>query len=468
MTVSTPSTDAAATQHALLALSPMDGRYRDKLQNLRPILSEWGLMRARLHVEVTWLIALCDHPDITQIPPLAKADQTWLLGLVDNFDIEAGVRIKTIEATTKHDVKAIEYYLQAALKARPDLAHLQNFIHFACTSEDINNLAHALMLKQARADVLVPQLSALYAQLDAMAQQYAEQPLLARTHGQPASPTTLGKELRVLTERLQRQIKTLKNTPLLGKINGATGNFNAHLVAYPDLDWPAFSQAFVEQTLGLTYNPWTTQIEPHDGMAELAHVLMRANTILIDAARDIWGYISLNYFTQERAPGQVGSSTMPHKINPIDFENAEGNLGIANALLGHFAEKLPISRWQRDLSDSTVIRNLGPAMGHTLLAYQAIQTGLGKLALNPVAINTDLDAHWEVLGEALQTLMRQAQLPNPYETLKALTQGEIIHADNWANVVEQIDLPATLKTQLKTLSPASYIGLAAKLASQSK
>lgn len=392
--------------HALTALSPLDGRYASKVASLRPIFSEFGLMHRRVQVEVEWLLALADEKKIVELPAFDTAQIATLKAIAENFSEADGERIKTIEATTNHDVKAVEYFIKEKLGADASLTQASEFVHFACTSEDINNLSYALMLRDAREQVLLPQLDAVIANLREIAHANAALPLLSRTHGQTASPTTLGKEIANVVARLARQRKQLMAVEVSGKINGAVGNYNAHLITYPDVDWQAFSQRFVE-SLGLDYNAYTTQIEPHDNIAEYCDAVRRANTILIDLARDIWGYISLGYFKQTLKAGEVGSSTMPHKVNPIDFENAEGNFGLANALLGHFAEKLPISRWQRDLTDSTVLRALGTAFGHTLVALESLKKGLGKLNVNADRIGTDLDASWEVLAEAVQTVMRR-------------------------------------------------------------
>jgi adenylosuccinate lyase len=446
----------------LTALSPVDGRYAGKLSTLRPILSEFGLMQRRVRVEMAWLIALAEAPQLTELQDFSSVEKAMLRGLAHNFDESDGQTVKTIEAKTNHDVKAIEYWIKAKLAGVDRLEHAREFVHFALTSEDVNNLAYALMLKDAREDVLLPQLDALIAKLAQMASDYAELPMLARTHGQPASPTTLGKELANVVARLQRQRRSLASVEILGKLNGATGNFNAHSVACPEIDWPALS-ASVVTGLGLVYNPLTTQIEPHDWIAEYCDAQRRIGTILIDLSRDIWGYISLGYFKQARVEGEVGSSTMPHKVNPIDFENAEGNLGIAGALLTHFAEKLPISRWQRDLSDSTVLRALGTAIGHVLVAYQALDKGLGKLSAVPEKLAADLDGCQEILGEAIQTVMRRYGLPNPYEQLKELTRGAAIGAEDLRVFVDKLDLPAAAKSRLAALTPAAYVGLAAQL-----
>ena len=448
---------------ALLALSPLDGRYAGKVAALRPIFSEAGLIRARVHVEVEWLLALAAEPAIVELPALPADAIARLRGIVQSFGTGDAARVKEIEATTNHDVKAVEYWIKEKLRGDASLSGALEFVHFACTSEDINNLSYALMLRQARAEVLLPALDRLCGTLQAMAHAHAGLPMLSRTHGQTASPTTVGKELANVLARLQRQRRQLAAIEMPGKINGAVGNYNAHLAAYPDLDWPAFAQRFVE-SLGLDFNPYTTQIEPHDGIAELCDVQRRIDTIAIDLCRDVWGYISLGYFRQAVKAGEVGSSTMPHKVNPIDFENAEGNFGIANALLQHFAEKLPISRWQRDLTDSTVLRALGTAFGHALIGFESLAKGLGKLSVNPERLAADLDAAWEVLAEPVQTVMRRHGLPNPYEQLKALTRGHGIDAAALREFIAGLDLPADAKARLAAMTPASYTGLAEALA----
>ena len=447
----------------LTALSPLDGRYAGKVEALRPIFSEFGLMHRRVLVEVRWLLALADEPAIIEVAKIDAPARTFLMALADAFSLQDAERIKAIERTTNHDVKAVEYFLKERIGEHADLAKAKEFVHFACTSEDINNLAYALMLRDARDGVLLPALDKLLATLRQMAHALAAQPMLARTHGQTASPTTLGKEIANVIARLQRQRAQIAAVALCGKINGAVGNYNAHVVAYPEVDWPTLARHFVE-SLGLDFNPYTTQIEPHDGVAEISDAIRRANTILIDFCRDIWGYISLGYFRQELKHGEVGSSTMPHKVNPIDFENAEGNLGIANALFVHFAEKLPISRWQRDLTDSTVLRALGTAFGHTQVALESIARGLSKLNPAPERLAADLDASWEVLAEAVQTVMRRYGLPEPYEQLKALTRGQGITRDSMRAFIESLALPIDAKQRLLALTPATYTGVAAKLA----
>ncbi|MGO4700432.1 adenylosuccinate lyase [Dyella sp. 2RAB6] len=449
--------------HALTALSPLDGRYASKAQALRPIFSEYGLMHRRVHVEIEWLLALAADPGIVELPAFSPAQVALLKDIAARFSVEDGERVKAIEATTNHDVKAIEYFIKERIGNDAALAQAKEFVHFACTSEDINNLSYALMLRDARQQVLLPAFDRVLATLRELAHAHAALPMLSRTHGQTATPSTLGKELANVVARLERQRKQLAAVAIPGKINGAVGNYNAHAIAYPELDWRAFSQRFV-QGLGLDYNPYTTQIEPHDGVAEYCDAVRRANTILIDLARDVWGYISLGYFKQALKAGEVGSSTMPHKVNPIDFENAEGNFGLANALLGHFAEKLPISRWQRDLTDSTVLRALGTAFGHTLVALESLQKGLGKLNVNAERIGADLDASWEVLAEAVQTVMRRHGLPEPYEQLKALTRGQGITKESMRQFIAGLELPADARQRLLELTPGGYIGLAEPLA----
>jgi len=451
------------SKHALTALSPLDGRYASKVEALRPIFSEFGLMHRRVQVEIEWLLALAAEPKIVELPSFDAAQVATLKAIAENFSEADGERIKAIEATTNHDVKAVEYFIKEKIGADASLAQAKEFVHFACTSEDINNLSYALMLRDARSGVLLPQLDAVIGKLREMAHDNANLPLLSRTHGQTASPSTLGKEIANVVARLERQRQQLVAVEVSGKINGAVGNYNAHVITYPEVDWRAFSQHFVE-SLGLDYNAYTTQIEPHDNVAEYCDAVRRANIILIDLARDIWGYISLGYFKQTLKAGEVGSSTMPHKVNPIDFENAEGNFGLANALLGHFAEKLPISRWQRDLTDSTVLRALGTAFGHGLVALESLKKGLGKLNVNAERIGADLDASWEVLAEAVQTVMRRYGLPQPYEQLKALTRGHGITRDSMREFIASLDLPAEAKQRLLELTPGSYIGVADGLA----
>ena len=449
---------------SLLALSPLDGRYAGKVDALRPIFSEYGLIKARVKVEVEWLLALAAEPGIVELAPFSDAAVQRLRALADGLSLADAARVKEIERTTNHDVKAVEYLIKERLKDDAELGPALEFVHFACTSEDINNLSYALMLRQARDTVLLPTLDEVIARLRALAHAQAAQSMLSRTHGQTASPTTLGKEVANVVARLQRQRAQIAAVELTGKINGAVGNYNAHVASYPDVDWPAFAQRFVEG-LGLPFNPYTTQIEPHDNVAELGDAIRRANTVLVDLARDVWGYISLGYFRQKLKEGEVGSSTMPHKVNPIDFENAEGNFGIANALFEHFSAKLPISRWQRDLTDSTVLRALGTAFGHTQVALDSLAKGLGKLEVNPQRLDADLDAAWEVLAEAVQTVMRRHGLPNPYEQLKALTRGQDgIDAEAMRRFVASLDLPEDARARLSALTPAGYTGLAERLA----
>ncbi|MFX8858484.1 adenylosuccinate lyase [Acinetobacter baumannii] len=453
--------------NALTALSPLDGRYASKCDALRPFLSEFGLIHARVTVEVRWLQALSNRPEIVEVAPFSAETNAALDAIVSNFSEEDANRIKEIERTTNHDVKAVEYFLKEKIAGIAELQNAGEFIHFACTSEDINNLSHALMLKNGR-EVLVSSMKQILNAISALATTHAEQPMLSRTHGQTASPTTLGKEMANVAYRLARQIKQFENVELLGKINGAVGNYNAHLSAYPNVDWPAHSQAFVE-SLGLTFNPYTTQIEPHDYMAELFDALRRFNTILIDFNRDVWGYISLGYFKQKLKEGEVGSSTMPHKVNPIDFENSEGNLGIANAVLAHLGEKLPISRWQRDLTDSTVLRNMGVGFAQSLIAFDACLKGIGKLELNPNRLNEDLDQAQEVLAEPIQTVMRRYNVEKPYEKLKALTRGQAMTRDmmvDFVNGNELAQVPSEERARLAELTPATYTGNAAEQAKQ--
>lgn len=446
---------------SLTAVSPVDGRYGSRTTALRPIFSEYGLIRNRVLVEVRWLQRLAAHPSVTEVAPFSDTANAALNQLAENFQLEHAERVKEFERTTNHDVKAVEYLLKEQAQKLPELAKVTEFIHFACTSEDINNLSHALMLREGRDDVLLPLMRQLAASLRELSVEFADVPMLSRTHGQPASPTTLGKEFANVVYRLERQIEQVAAIPLLGKINGAVGNYNAHLSAYPDIDWEANAKEFIEGDLGLTFNPYTTQIEPHDYIAELFDAVARFNTILIDFDRDVWGYISLGYFKQKTVEGEIGSSTMPHKVNPIDFENSEGNLGIANAIFQHLASKLPISRWQRDLTDSTVLRNLGVGMAHSVIAYEATLKGVGKLEVNPQKIAEDLDNCWEVLAEPVQTVMRRYGIENPYEKLKDLTRGKGISAEALQVFIETLDLPEEAKVQLRALTPANYIGNAA-------
>ncbi len=448
---------------ALSALSPLDGRYAAKVAALRPLLSEWGLMHRRVQVEVEWFIALSDA-GLPELAPFSAAARSTLRGVVAGFSQDDAQAIKDIEATTNHDVKAVEYWLKSRLAGHAELERAAEFVHFACTSEDINNASHALMLQHARAEVWLPALDKVIASLAALAHTLADVPMLSRTHGQTASPTTVGKEVANVVARLRRARGSVAGVKLLAKMNGAVGNYNAHLAAYPDVDWEAFARRVVEERLGLAFNAYTIQIEPHDAMAELFDAIARANTILIDWSRDVWGYISLGYFKQRTKAGEIGSSTMPHKVNPIDFENAEGNFGLANALLTHLSQKLPISRFQRDLTDSTVLRNMGVAFGYSVLGLDSLQRGLSKLELNRDALAADLDAAWEVLAEPIQTVMRRHGLPNPYEQLKALTRGKAITRETLAAFIDTLALPPAEKARLYALTPANYTGRAAELA----
>ncbi|MBL1378609.1 adenylosuccinate lyase [Zobellella iuensis] len=452
---------------ALTAISPVDGRYGAKTQELRAIFSEFGLLRFRVEVEVRWLQALAEHAEITEVPALSAEANAYLDRIVAEFNEADGQRIKDIERTTNHDVKAVEYFLKEKVEALPELAAVSEFIHFACTSEDINNNAHALMLKAAREEVIAPYCRELIDAVKQLAKQYRDVPMLSRTHGQPASPTTLGKEMANVAYRLERQFKQILAVEMLAKINGAVGNYNAHMSAYPEVDWHDFAEQFVAR-LELTWNPYTTQIEPHDYIAELFDALARFNTILIDFDRDIWGYISVGYFKQRTVAGEIGSSTMPHKVNPIDFENSEGNLGLANAVFNHLAAKLPISRWQRDLTDSTVLRNLGVAVGYSLIAYQATLKGISKLEANPQALAADLDQNWEVLAEPVQTVMRRYGIEKPYEKLKELTRGKRVDAEGMRAFIDSLELPESVKAELKQLTPANYIGRAIQLTDELK
>ena len=442
---------------SISALSPVDGRYGSKTASLRPYFSEFGLIYNRVLVEVRWLQRLADHPQIGEVAPLSDKANALLERLINDFDESAAQRVKDIESTTNHDVKAVEYYIKEQFKDNAELHAINEYVHFACTSEDINNLAHGLMLKQGLEQVMVPEMTQVLAQIKQLAHSHQSQPMLSRTHGQTASPSTMGKEMANVAARLERQLKQIQQMEFLGKINGAVGNYNAHYTAYPEIDWQANAQTFVE-SLGLTWNPYTTQIEPHDYIAELFDAIARFNTILLDFDRDIWGYISLGFFKQRTISGEIGSSTMPHKVNPIDFENSEGNLGIANALLQHLASKLPISRWQRDLTDSTVLRNLGVGLAHSLIAYQSTLKGISKLQLNAQRLDADLDNAWEVLAEPIQTVMRRYAIEEPYEKLKTLTRGKTINAAIMAEFIDSLDLPQSVKDELKTLTPANYIG----------
>ncbi len=447
----------------LTALSPLDGRYAGKTDALRPWLSEAAFMRHRVTVEIHWLIAL-SKAGFAEIAPFSADAEAFLLNLAANFSNADAQRIKDIEKVTNHDVKAVEYWLKETVQGQAELEKASEFIHFACTSEDINNTSHGMMIKGARDEVIVPALESLVTKLSELAREHAAQPMLSRTHGQPASPTTLGKELANVAVRLARALERVRRVELLAKMNGAVGNYNAHLSAYPEYDWESFSRAVIEKRLGLTFNPYTIQIEPHDYMAELFDAVARANTILLDLNRDIWGYISVGYFKQKTKAGEIGSSTMPHKVNPIDFENSEGNLGLANAVLRHLADKLPVSRWQRDLTDSTVLRNIGVAFGYSLLAYDSCLRGLGKLEVNPQRLDEDLDNTWEVLAEPVQTVMRRFGVPNPYEQLKELTRGKGITREALQAFIKQLAIPEDAKARLLEMTPANYVGIAEALA----
>ncbi len=451
---------------SLTAISPIDGRYGSKCADLRPIFSEYGLIRHRVLVEVRWLQMLAANPGIPEVPAFSEHATHLLDAIVTHFSEEDARRVKNIERTTNHDVKAVEYFLKEKIVGNNELEAVSEFIHFACTSEDINNLSHALMLREARTQVLLPQMDELIDAIKTLAHANAAQPMLSRTHGQPASPTTLGKEMANVVARLERQRSQLVAVPMLGKINGAVGNYNAHLSAYPELDWTAIAEQFVTG-LGLEWNAYTTQIEPHDYIAEMFDVVSRFNTILIDFDRDVWGYISVGYFKQRTIAGEVGSSTMPHKVNPIDFENSEGNLGIANAIFGHLAAKLPISRWQRDLTDSTVLRNLGVGAGHSVIAYQSTLKGISKLEVNAQRLNEDLDNCWEVLAEPVQTVMRRYGIDKPYEKLKELTRGQGIDQQRLQEFVAGLDMPEQAKAELLKLTPSSYLGNATQQAADS-
>lgn len=442
---------------ALTALAPVDGRYANKTAELRPWFSEYGLIYHRVLVEIRWLQMLARHPQISEVPDLSAAANEFLDKVLHEFDAEDARQVKTIERTTNHDVKAIEYFLKDKVAAQPELKAVSEFIHFACTSEDINNLSYALMLQGGMRQVIEPEMQRTVAAIRDLAKRYAEQPLLSRTHGQPASPTTLGKEMANVAYRLQRQLEQVQTCEYFGKINGAVGNYNAHFSAYPEIDWQTTAEQFV-MSLGLSWNPYTTQIEPHDYIAEIFDAVVRFNTILIDFCRDVWGYISLGHFKQKVVAGEVGSSTMPHKVNPIDFENAEGNLGIANALLTHLAQKLPVSRWQRDLTDSTVLRTLGVGLGHSLIAYQSALKGISKLEANPASMQADLDANWEVLAEPIQTVMRRYGIEQPYEKLKALTRGQRITPEGLRKFIANLEIPQAAKAELSQLTPSTYLG----------
>ena len=449
------------TYQTATALSPLDGRYASKLDPLRSIFSEYGLIARRLEVEVQWLKTLSSLEAITEVPKFSDDSESNLLAVLTHFDVDGAAQVKDIEKTTNHDVKAIEYFLKDAISSDPELAAASEFVHFACTSEDINNLSHALMLRDG-IPVITSEMRTIISGIEALAREHAQLPMLSRTHGQTASPTTLGKEMANVAVRLKRQLEAVESVKPLGKFNGAVGNFNAHLSAYPTLDWEQISRDFVE-SLGLTWNPMTTQIEPHDYMAELFQAMMRFNTVLIDFDRDIWSYISLGYFKQKTVAGEIGSSTMPHKVNPIDFENSEGNLGLANAVLAHLAEKLPVSRWQRDLTDSTVLRNMGVGFGYSLLAYTSTLKGISKLEVNAAKLAEDLDNSWEVLAEPIQTVMRRYGIPEPYEKLKALTRGQAITKEILQEFVATLDLPEAVIAELQAMTPATYVGMAETL-----
>ncbi len=452
---------------SLTAVSPIDGRYGDKVSALRTIFSEFGLLKFRVQVEVRWLQKLAECAEIKEVPAFDTDANAYLNEIIANFNEQDAMRIKIIERTTNHDVKAVEYFLKEKVAHVSALHKVSEFIHFACTSEDINNLAYALMLQTAREEVLLPQWRQIIDTIKKMASEYRELPLLSRTHGQPATPSTVGKEFANVAHRMERQYRQLEQVEILGKINGAVGNYNAHIAAYPQVDWHQFSETFVT-SLGIKWNPYTTQIEPHDYIAELFDVIARFNTILIDFDRDIWGYIALNHFKQKTVAGEIGSSTMPHKVNPIDFENSEGNLGLANAVFGHLASKLPISRWQRDLTDSTVLRNLGVGLGYALIAYQSTMKGLNKLEVNEQHLLDELDQNWEVLAEPIQTVMRRYGIEKPYEKLKELTRGKRVNAEGMKIFIDGLDLPEEEKTRLKAMTPANYIGRAITLVDELK
>ncbi|EKN4188585.1 adenylosuccinate lyase [Yersinia enterocolitica] len=452
---------------SLTAVSPIDGRYGDKVSALRSIFSEFGLLKFRVQVEVRWLQKLAACAEIKEVPAFDANANAYLDKIVQEFNEQDAQRIKTIERTTNHDVKAVEYFLKEKVASVPALHAVSEFIHFACTSEDINNLSHALMLQTARQDVILPEWRKIIDSIKALAHQYRDLPLLSRTHGQPATPSTIGKELANVAYRMERQFRQLSQVEILGKINGAVGNYNAHIVAYPEVDWHQFSESFVT-SLGINWNPYTTQIEPHDYIAELFDCVARFNTILIDFDRDIWGYIALNHFKQKTIAGEIGSSTMPHKVNPIDFENSEGNLGLSNAVLGHLASKLPVSRWQRDLTDSTVLRNLGVGLGYALIAYQATMKGISKLEVNEAHLLEELDHNWEVLAEPIQTVMRRYGIEKPYEKLKELTRGKRVDAAGMQAFIDSLALPEAEKTRLKAMTPANYIGRATTMVDELK
>ena len=446
----------------LTALSPLDGRYQDKVTPLRAIFSEFGLMKFRVAVEVRWLQKLASTADITEVPPFSTQANAFLDRIVANFNETDAARIKEIERTTNHDVKAVEYFLKEKIQNEAELVNVSEFIHFACTSEDINNLSHALMLSTARDEVILPEWQKLIDEITRLAEEYKTIPLLSRTHGQPASPSTVGKEMANVVYRLKRQFKQLQNAEILGKINGAVGNYNAHLSAYPNIDWHKFSEEFVT-SLGIQWNPYSTQIEPHDYIAEFFDAVVRFNTIIIDFDRDLWGYIALNHFKQRTIAGEIGSSTMPHKVNPIDFENSEGNLGLANAVMTHLGQKLPISRWQRDLTDSTVLRNLGVGLGYCLIAYASTRKGISKLEVNQPHLLEELNQNWEVLAEPIQTVMRRYGIEKPYEKLKELTRGKRVTEQAMREFIDKLDIPQEEKLRLQKLTPATYIGAAVEL-----
>ena len=448
---------ANGSDNSLLAISPLDGRYKSKCEDLTPYFSEFALMRYRVLVEIKWLQKLSEHDQIDDLQVISERGLEYLDDLIENFSIADAQRIKAIEATTNHDVKAVEYFIKEKFEDNAELSDQLEFVHFACTSEDINNLAYALMLRDGRDKVMLDQMREIETQLAQLARDFADQPILCRTHGQPASPSTVGKEFANVVHRLRRQIVQIESNEILGKINGAVGNYNAHLCAYPDIDWQANAKEFVEG-LGLSWNPYTTQIEPHDYVAELFAAVCRFNTVLIDFDRDIWAYISLGYFKQGTVAGEVGSSTMPHKVNPIDFENSEGNLGLANAIMSHLSEKLPISRWQRDLTDSTVLRNIGTGLAHSLIAYRATVKGIGKLELNAKAIDDDIDSCWEILAEPIQTVMRRYRIEKPYEKLKEMTRGKQIDQQSVRNFVQTLTIPEAAKRELLQLTPRKYLG----------
>ena len=447
----------------LTAISPIDGRYADKTQSLRPFFSEYGLLRARVEVELRWIHILGDNAEITEVPKLSSAAEDFINHLITSFSVEDAAEIKAIELETNHDVKAVEYFIKRKFKANSELHKVNEFVHFACTSEDINNTSYGIMLKNARKEIILPEMGTIISTLRKLAHEHADIPMLSRTHGQPASPTTLGKEIANVVKRLELQHTHVSSVLLCGKMNGAVGNYNAHLSAYPEVDWPVMAQNFVT-ALGLHWNEYTTQIEPHDYMAELFQAMIRFNTILLDFCRDIWSYISIGYFKQKTIKGEIGSSTMPHKVNPIDFENSEGNLGLANAIFDHLALKLPISRWQRDLTDSTVLRNLGVGFSHSILAYNSALKGISKLQANPAAMATDLDNNWEVLAEPIQTVMRRYGIENPYEKLKDLTRGQRVNKAVILSFINDLEIPEQAKIQLRLLTPANYIGNAAEQA----